>query len=92
MYVGKEEIHKYMQYEVSVTACVVSIANQRKIPKWLLYKNYKSESLNILCAYMGDICVYVYQIQSFFLKPCDKGVSAQTMPMTMTHDGQSIIV
>ena len=47
VYVGKEEILKYMQYEVSVTAYVGRIANQRKIPKWLPFKNYKSESSNI---------------------------------------------
>ena len=47
VYAGKEEIHKYMQYEVSVTVCMGRIANQRKIPKWLPFKNYKSESQNI---------------------------------------------
>ena len=46
----------------SLTAYVGRIANQRKIPKWLPFKNYKSESLNISCAYMGDICTYVYQV------------------------------
>ena len=40
---GKENIHKYMQYEVSKTVCMGRIANQRKIPKWLPFKNYKSE-------------------------------------------------
>ena len=45
--IGKEEIHKYMQYEVSMTAYVGKIANQRKIPKWLPFINYKLESLNI---------------------------------------------
>ena len=49
VYIGKEEIHKhkYMQYEVSMTAYVGRIANQRKIPKWLPFENYKLESLNI---------------------------------------------
>ena len=47
VYVGKDEIHKYMSYEVSMTAYMGWIANQRKIPKWLPFKNYKSESLNI---------------------------------------------
>ena len=51
-----------MQYEVEMTNCTARIVNQRKIPKWLLFKNYKSESLNILCAHVGDICAYVYQI------------------------------
>ena len=40
---GKEEILKYMLYEVSMGRTT----NQRKIPKWLSFKNYKSESLNI---------------------------------------------
>ena len=53
MYKGKEEIHKYIQYEVSMTVCMGRIANQRKVPKWLLFKNYKSESLNILYAHTG---------------------------------------
>ena len=38
MYEGKEEIHKYMQYEISMTVCMGRIANQRKIPKWLPFK------------------------------------------------------
>ena len=29
------------------------IANQRKVPKWLPFENYKSEPLNMLCAHMG---------------------------------------
>ena len=47
VHVGKEMIHKYTQYEVSMTVCVGNIANQRKVPKWLPFKNYKPESLNI---------------------------------------------
>ena len=47
VYEGKEEIHKYMQHEVFMTICVGWIANQRKVPKWLSFKNYKSESQNI---------------------------------------------
>ena len=47
-YVGKEQIHKYMQYDASMTI-YGSVANQRKVSKWLPFKNYKSdgESLNI---------------------------------------------
>ena len=56
VYEGKEDIHKYMQYEVSNIVCMGRIANQREVPKWLPFKNYKSELLNILCAYMGVIC------------------------------------
>ena len=35
VYVGKEEILKCMQYEVSMTAKMGRIANQSKILKWL---------------------------------------------------------
>ena len=38
------------------------IANQREVPKWLPIKNYESELLNFLCAYVRDIAAYVYQI------------------------------
>ena len=37
--IGKEEIHKYMQYGVCMTVCMGSTTNQRKLPK--------SESQNI---------------------------------------------
>ena len=46
VYEGKEEIHKYMQYKVSMTVCMGSTTNQRKVSK-VPFKNYKSESLNI---------------------------------------------
>ena len=55
VYVGKEEILKYMQYEVSMTVHMGRITNQRKIPKWLPFKNYKSELLHILWAYVYQI-------------------------------------
>ena len=47
VYEGKEEIHQCMQYEVSRTVSIGRIANQRKVPKWLPFKNHQSESLNI---------------------------------------------
>ena len=47
VYQGKEEIHKYMQYEVSMTICMGRTTNQSKVPKWLQLKNYNLESLNI---------------------------------------------
>ena len=47
VYEGKRKIHKDMQYEVSMTVCMGRTTNQRKVPKWLPFKNYKSESLNI---------------------------------------------
>ena len=47
VYEGKREIHKYIPYEVSMTVSMCRTTNQRKIPKWLPFKNYKSESLNI---------------------------------------------
>ena len=42
-YIGKEDIHKYMQYEASMTVNMGRVANQRKVPKWLSFKNCKSE-------------------------------------------------
>ena len=45
MYVDEEEIHKYMQYEVSITSTWAEY--QRKEPNWLPNNNYKSETLNI---------------------------------------------
>ena len=47
VYHGMEEIHKYMQYEVFLTAYLGRIATQRKVEKWLEFKNYKSESLDV---------------------------------------------
>ena len=47
VYEDKNEIHKSIQYEVSMTDYIARIANQRKVPKWLLFKNGYSESLNI---------------------------------------------
>ena len=47
VYEDKEEIYKYMQYEVSMTVCMGRATNQRKVAKWLPFKNYRSESLNI---------------------------------------------
>ena len=43
VHVGKEMIHKYMQYKVSMAVCKGRVANERKVPKWLPLKNYKSE-------------------------------------------------
>ena len=44
VHVSKEEIHWYQQYEVSRTAHMGRIANQRKVPKWLPFEIYFSES------------------------------------------------
>ena len=56
-----------MWYEVSMAVYMGRIANQRKIPKWLPFKNYKSESLNIWCVYVGAMYACVYQMQSFYV-------------------------
>ena len=47
VYEGEEEMHKYMQCEVSMTVCMGRATNQSKVAKWLPFKNCKSESLNI---------------------------------------------
>ena len=55
LYIGRDEIHMYMQYEVSMTVCVGRVSNQRKVPKWLPFKNFKSKlfksNQHILLAY-----------------------------------------
>ena len=40
-------VNVHTKYEVSMAIYVGRRVNQRKIPKWLSFKNYKSESLNI---------------------------------------------
>ena len=47
VHIGKKEMHKYVQFEVSITVYVGRIANQTKVPKWLPLKNFTSESLII---------------------------------------------
>ena len=64
VHVGKDEIHKYMQYEVSKTVCVGSVANHRKVPKWLL--------LTTMC--QNDKIFDVYMSQSQFGHVCSRGV------------------
>ena len=39
VYIGKEVIHRYMQCEVSIIVYMARIANQRKVSKWLPFKN-----------------------------------------------------
>ena len=51
VYIGKEEIHKY--------GCLHGrIANQRKVPKWLQFQNYTSESL-IFDVHILGTCVHI---------------------------------
>ena len=54
MYVGKEEILKYMLYEVSVTVCMGRIANQREVPKWFSFKNYQVRITKYLMYIYGE--------------------------------------
>ena len=51
VYIGKEEMHKYMQYKVSMIVYMGRLANQRKVSKWLPFKTFKSKSLN-MCTYL----------------------------------------
>ena len=39
VYVGKEKIHKYVWYEVSMTDYMGRIANHIEVQKWLQFKN-----------------------------------------------------
>ena len=45
MYI-RNNVYIHTKYEVSMTIYMGMIANQRKIPKWLPFKNYKSEESN----------------------------------------------
>ena len=59
-YEGKEEIHKYMQYEVSMTVCMGETTNQRKVPKRLPFKNYKVKITKYLICICGEhMCICV---------------------------------
>ena len=54
-----------------MTAYMGRIANQRKIPKWLPFKNYKAESLNISYAYMGGhVCIGIPNMKFLCLTMC----------------------
>ena len=54
-----------------MTAFLDRIGNQRKIPKWLPFKNYKSESLNFLmCIYGGHMCICIPNIKFLCLTLC----------------------
>ena len=56
-----------MQYEVTMTVYEGRIANQRKVLKWLLFKNYMSENLNIQFAFTGEKGASLYKIGSFYV-------------------------
>ena len=43
VHVGKEAILKCMSCEISMIVYMGRIANHQKVPKWLPFKNYKSE-------------------------------------------------
>ena len=45
-----------------MTVYMDRITNQGKVPKYLPFKNYNSESLNILCAHVRGIDAYLYEI------------------------------
>ena len=63
VYVCKEEIFKYMWYEVSMTAYIGRITNQRKALKWLPFENYKSELLNIWCLHGDYVCICIPSVK-----------------------------
>ena len=60
MYEGKDVIHKYVQYEVSLTVCMGRIANQRKVPKWLQYLKLQVRITKyLMCIDEGHGCICV---------------------------------
>ena len=81
-----------------MTASVGRKANQRKIPKWLPFKNYKSESLIFDVHMLGT---YVHMCTKYEVSMSNHvpgGRCAQTMMPMPTQDnandnsGQSMIV
>ena len=85
-----------MQYEVSMTVCMGRTTNQRKVPKWLPFENYKSESLNIRCAYIQDICACILNMKFLCLTLWQGEVctddNANADDANTNDDGQSMIV
>ena len=52
----------HVKNEVFMTTYMDRRANKTKLPKCLPFKNYKSESLHIRCAYMG---AYVHKYTKY---------------------------
>ena len=66
-----KEIHKYMQYEVSLTVCMDRTTNQRKVPKWLPFKNYKVRITKyFMCIYGGYMCICIPNMKFLCLTLC----------------------
>ena len=47
VYIGKEEIHEYVQYEISITIYMGRIENQKGVPKWLPFEHHMLKALTI---------------------------------------------
>ena len=69
VYEGTEDIHKCVQYEVSVTVYIGRIVYKRKVP------NYKTESHDIMCIHGGHMGIFIPNIKKFQL-----AVSPEMLP------------
>ena len=71
VYKGKEEIHKYMQYEVSMTICMGRTTNQRKTPKIAaIYKLLVRITKYLICIYGGHMCICIPNMKFLCLTLC----------------------
>ena len=83
-----------MWYEVCMTVYMGWEANQRKIPKWLPFKNYKVDSLNMNVQIRGT---YVHEFTKYEV-PTSNPVPGgsvhrqQCQCRMMMHGGQNRIV
>ena len=77
-----------------MTVYIGSIANQRKVSKWLPFKNYKLESLNMICIYGGHICMCIPRMKFLCLSLCQVEVYTDddANDDDTNDDGQFMIV
>ena len=95
-YEGKDEIHKYMRCEISMSVCMGRTTYQRKVPKWLPFKNYKSEMTKyLMCIYgRGHMCICIPNMKFLCLALWQGEVctDANDDANTDINDGQSTSV
>ena len=77
-----------MQYEVSKTVSTGRTTNQRKVPKWLSFKNYQVRITKyLMCIYGGHMCICIPNMKFLCLTLCKGEVCTDDA----NDDGQSMI-
>ena len=79
-----------------MTLHVGSKANQRKVPKWLPFKNYIRITKYLMCMYEGHMCIYLPNMKFLCLtlwqgEGCTDTIG-NTNDTNDDDDGQSMIV